>query len=99
MSAVDTATDLTATESELLARVPDGLFIAGRWEAGAQDPIQVQDPATGRVIKRIANARPEDGIRALDAAAEAAEAWAATPPRTRAEILRRAFDLLQERRD
>jgi len=99
MSAVDTAPELTTRESELLARVPDGLFIAGRWEAGAQDPIQVQDPATGRVIKRIANARPEDGIRALDAAAEAAEAWAATPPRTRAEILRRAFDLLQERRD
>ncbi len=99
MSVVDTAPDLTARESELLARVPDGLFIAGRWEAGSQDPIEVQDPATGRVIKRIANARPEDGIRALDAAAEAADAWAATPPRTRAEILRRAFDLLQERRD
>ncbi|GIT81588.1 NAD-dependent succinate-semialdehyde dehydrogenase [Leifsonia sp. LS1] len=99
MSAVDTAPGLTARESELLARVPDGLYIAGRWEAGTQDPIQVQDPATGRVIKRIANARPEDGIRALDAAAEAADAWAATPPRTRAEILRRAFDLLQERRD
>ncbi|UAJ80236.1 NAD-dependent succinate-semialdehyde dehydrogenase [Leifsonia sp. ZF2019] len=99
MSAVDTAPGPTARESELLARVPDGLYIAGRWEAGTQDPIQVQDPATGRVIKSIANARPEDGIRALDAAAEAADAWAATPPRTRAEILRRAFDLLQERRD
>ncbi|MFF2050215.1 NAD-dependent succinate-semialdehyde dehydrogenase [Leifsonia sp. NPDC058194] len=99
MSAVDTAPDLTTRENELLARVPDGLFIAGRWEAGSRDPIQVQDPATGRVIKRIANATPEDGLRALAAADEAAAAWAATPPRTRAEILRRAFDLLQERRD
>ncbi|WP_223694027.1 NAD-dependent succinate-semialdehyde dehydrogenase [Leifsonia poae] len=106
MSTTET-TDTTATtvpapaerETELLSRVPDGLYIGGRWEAGVRDPIEVLDPATGRVIKRIANARPEDGIRALDAAAEAAGAWAATPPRTRAEILRTAFDLLQERRD
>ncbi|WP_426622991.1 NAD-dependent succinate-semialdehyde dehydrogenase [Leifsonia sp. McL0607] len=102
MSAVDiatTTTELTAREVNLLSRVPDGLFIAGAWEAGTREQIQVQDPATGRVIKRIANATPEDGIRALDAAVAAQEAWAATPPRTRAEILRRAFDLLQERRD
>ncbi|KQR51924.1 NAD-dependent succinate-semialdehyde dehydrogenase [Leifsonia sp. Leaf336] len=102
MSAIDTATtttELTAREADLLSRVPDGLFIGGAWEPGTRDQIQVQDPATGRVIKRIANATPEDGIRALDAAVAAQEAWAATPPRTRAEILRRAFDLLQERRD
>ena len=102
MSAVDTATtttELTAREADLLSRVPDGLFIGGAWEQGTRPQIQVQDPATGRVIKRIANATPEDGIRALDAAVAAQEAWAATPPRTRAEILRRAFDLLQERRD
>ena len=98
MSIVETTTELTARESELLARVPDGLFIGGRWEAGAREQIEVQDPATGRVIKRIANATPEDGMRALDAAVAAAEGWAATAPRVRAEILRRAFDLLQERR-
>ncbi|WP_374008151.1 NAD-dependent succinate-semialdehyde dehydrogenase [Leifsonia sp. LS-T14] len=99
MTIVDTNTELSARESELLARVPDGLFIGGRWEAGTRDRIAVQDPATGRVIKRIANAAPEDGIRALDAAVAAADEWAATAPRVRAEILRRAFDLLQERRD
>ncbi|WP_285114113.1 NAD-dependent succinate-semialdehyde dehydrogenase [Leifsonia sp. fls2-241-R2A-40a] len=99
MTIVDTTAELTARESELLARVPDGLFIGGRWEAGTREQIQVQDPATGRVIKRIANASPEDGMRALDAAVAAADEWAATAPRVRGEILRRAFDLLQERRD
>ncbi|MGO4595119.1 NAD-dependent succinate-semialdehyde dehydrogenase [Leifsonia sp. 2TAF2] len=101
MTIVDTTADTTtaAREADLLSRVPDGLFIAGQWEAGSRDPIEVQDPATGRVIKRIANATPEDGMRALDAAVAAADEWAATPPRVRAEILRRAFDLLQERRD
>ncbi|MEO8906669.1 MAG: NAD-dependent succinate-semialdehyde dehydrogenase [Microbacteriaceae bacterium] len=87
-------------ESALLARVPDGLFIGGEWVAGsAPAPIQVHDPATGAVIKTIANASPADGIRALDAAVAAAESWAATPPRARGELLRRAFELLQERRD
>lgn len=95
----ETTTELSSREAELLARVPDGLFIGGMWEAGAADPIEVIDPATGRVIKRIADARPDDGVRALDAAAAAADAWAATAPRARAEILRRAFDLLQERRE
>ncbi|NUU05061.1 NAD-dependent succinate-semialdehyde dehydrogenase [Leifsonia sp. C5G2] len=99
MTIVDTTAELTARESELLARVPDGLYIGGVWEAGSREQIGVQDPATGRVVKRIANATPEDGIRALDAAAAAADDWAATAPRVRAEILRRAFDLLQERRD
>ncbi|MGN7799435.1 NAD-dependent succinate-semialdehyde dehydrogenase [Leifsonia sp. 22587] len=99
MTIIDTVTELSARETDLLDRVPDGLFIGGNWEAGTREPIEVQDPATGRVIKRIANATPEDGMRALDAAAAAADAWAATPPRVRGEILRRAFDLLQERRE
>jgi succinate-semialdehyde dehydrogenase/glutarate-semialdehyde dehydrogenase len=86
-------------EIELLARVPDGLYINGVWQQGGGEPIEVTDPATGLVLKRIANADAADGIRALDAAVDAAESWAATPPRVRAEILRRAFDLLQERRD
>lgn len=89
----------TDRETELLARVPDGLFIGGCWEAGSRDPIAVQDPATGAVIKHIANATPQDGIRALDAAVAASAAWASTPSRTRSTILRRAFDLLMERRE
>ena len=35
----------------------------------------------------------------MDAAVDAFPAWAATPARERAEILRRAFDLLQERKE
>jgi succinate-semialdehyde dehydrogenase/glutarate-semialdehyde dehydrogenase len=89
-----------ARETELLEKVPDKLYIGGKWVAGsAAEPIRVYDPATGDVIKTIANATPEDGIAALDSAVAIADDWAATPPRARGEILRRAFDLLQERRD
>lgn len=87
-------------ESDLLASVPDGLFIGGEWRPAAEGrTLNVYDPATGATVKTIADASPEDGKAALDAAVDAFPAWAATPARERAEILRRAFDLLQERKE
>jgi succinate-semialdehyde dehydrogenase / glutarate-semialdehyde dehydrogenase len=89
-----------ATETALLESVPDGLFIGGEWSpAISGSTLGVHDPATGEVIKTIADAAVEDGAAALDAAVNAAEAWAKTPPRERGEILRRAFDLVGERQD
>jgi succinate-semialdehyde dehydrogenase/glutarate-semialdehyde dehydrogenase len=91
---------MTVDESTLLARVPHQLFIGGEWrdaEAGASFPVF--DPATGREIARAADATAADAISALDAAVDASESWAATAPRVRGEILRRAFDLLRSRRE
>ncbi len=88
------------TESALLAQVPDRLFIGGEWvESTSGRTITVTDPATGNVLKTIADASVADGARAMDAAAAAQPGWAATAPRVRGEILRRAFDLLQDRAD
>jgi succinate-semialdehyde dehydrogenase/glutarate-semialdehyde dehydrogenase len=87
-------------ESELLASVPTGLLINGEWHAAeGGKTVAVNDPATGDVLIEIADASVDDGIKAMDAAAEAFPSWAATPARERAEILRRAFDLLQERKE
>jgi succinate-semialdehyde dehydrogenase/glutarate-semialdehyde dehydrogenase len=87
-------------ESELMASVPTGLLINGEWrEATGGKTVAVNDPATGDVIHEIADATVDDGVAAMDAAAEAFPSWAATPARERAEILRRAFDLLQERKE
>jgi succinate-semialdehyde dehydrogenase/glutarate-semialdehyde dehydrogenase len=61
--------------------------------------VKVSDPATGEVIREIADASVADGVAAMDAAADAFPSWAATSARERAEILRRAFDLLQERKE
>jgi succinate-semialdehyde dehydrogenase/glutarate-semialdehyde dehydrogenase len=94
----DIVTD--TAEAALLASVPDGLFIGGSWGASSSGAtFDVRDPATGAVIKSIADATPADGMRALDAAVAVADEWAHTAPRQRGEILRGAFDLLQERRD
>lgn len=87
-------------ETELLASVPTGLLINGEWRAATGGKtVAVNDPATGDVIHEIADASVDDGVAAMDAAAEAFPSWAATPARERAEILRRAFDLLQERKE
>ena len=87
-------------EKELLEQVPTGLFIAGEWvDAEGGRTFDVHDPATNAVIRSIADASPADGIRALDAAVAAQDEWAATAPRVRSDILRRAWELLQERKE
>ncbi|MGR6963120.1 NAD-dependent succinate-semialdehyde dehydrogenase [Geodermatophilus sp. URMC 61] len=87
-------------ESVLLADVPDGLFIGGEWRAAEGGrTLKVFDPATGEVVKEIADASVADGKSALDAAHAAFPAWSRTPLRERAELLRRTFDLLQERKE
>ncbi|MBD8059594.1 NAD-dependent succinate-semialdehyde dehydrogenase [Cellulomonas sp. JH27-2] len=87
-------------ETDLLDRVPDGLFVGGTWRPASDGAtLEVRDPSTNAVIKTIASATVDDGLAALTAADDAFPAWAATPARERAEILRRAFDLLQERAD
>jgi len=61
--------------------------------------FDVIDPATGAVLTTVANGTVEDAMAAVDAADAAAAGWAATAPRERAEILRKAFELMTERRE
>ncbi|MCC5949337.1 MAG: NAD-dependent succinate-semialdehyde dehydrogenase [Nitriliruptoraceae bacterium] len=71
------------------------LFIDGRWRDAADDRrLEVFDPATEERIASVASASVVDGCDAVDAAAAAGPAWAATPPRARAEILRRCYDTM-----
>src|SRR5579863_5361926 len=77
---------------------PTQLMIAGRWvDASDHETFDVDDPATGEVIASVANASVEDGLAAVSAASAALPAWSATPPRQRAELLRRTFELMTER--
>lgn len=79
---------------------PKQLYIDGRWQdAAGGRRFAVDDPATGERLCEVADAGPEDGRRALDAAVAAQEAWAATAPRARSEILRRAYELILERKE
>jgi len=80
----------------LLSSVPTGLWIGGEERAG-QSTFEVLNPATEDVIVRVADATPQDGIAALDAAAAVEKEWAATPPRERGEILRSVFETITAR--
>jgi succinate-semialdehyde dehydrogenase / glutarate-semialdehyde dehydrogenase len=82
-----------------LALVPDGMPIGGAWgEASEGGSFGVEDPATLDELARVPDATAEDARAALTAAAGAQAAWAATPPRTRSDILRAAYDeVLRER--
>ena len=82
--------------SRVLNAVPKGLLIGGKWIT-TEGGVDVEDPSTGKIIATVADASPAQGIEALDAAVAAAEDWAATDPRARGEILRKAFELLTER--
>ncbi|NAZ84055.1 aldehyde dehydrogenase family protein [Kineococcus sp. R8] len=85
-------------ERDLLGSVPTQLFVGGRWRAAdGGATVDVEDPATAQVLTSVADASVADGRAALDAAVEAAPAWRRTPPRERAEVLRRAFELLTAR--
>jgi len=78
--------------------VPTDLFVAGTWRpAAAGRRLEVADPATGSVLATVADADTDDATAAVDAAAAAAADWAATSPRSRADLLMRAFHLMQER--
>ncbi|MBT2549332.1 NAD-dependent succinate-semialdehyde dehydrogenase [Arthrobacter sp. ISL-65] len=88
----------TERETGLLESVPTGLLINGEWRAASGGgTFDVEDPATGKVLATLASATSEDALAALDAADAVQAAWARTAPRERAEILRRAFELVTER--
>ncbi|ANS77804.1 Succinate-semialdehyde dehydrogenase [NAD(P)+] [Serinicoccus hydrothermalis] len=81
-------------------RVPTDLFIAGEWvPAGSGERFDVLDPATGRPIASVADAGPDDGRRAVEAAAAAQPELAATSPRERADWLNAAYVAVMDRAD
>ena len=91
-------TTATDREAELLASVPTGLLINGEWRAAASGKtLDVHDPATGKVLTSIADGSGDDALAALDAACAVQASWARTAPRARAEILRKAFELVTAR--
>lgn len=87
-------------EAALLSKIPTQLYIDGVWRDGSSGKtIAVNDPATGELLLSIADASVEDGKLAMDAAAAAQKEWAKTAPRYRGELLRKAFERVQELKD
>jgi succinate-semialdehyde dehydrogenase/glutarate-semialdehyde dehydrogenase len=95
-------TTLTTPPStgDVVSTMPKQLFIAGAWvDALAGATMPVDDPAIGEVLCHVADGGAEDGRRALAAAVTAQAQWARTAPRTRSDILRRAYEIVLSRTD
>ncbi len=76
---------------------PTGLLIDGEFVCAAEGrTLAVEDPATGRTIAEVADASESDCLAALEAAVAAQGSWAASAPRHRARILRRAAEALRD---
>lgn len=84
-----------------IGAVPTGMLIGGEWVPAASDgaEIEVLDPATADPIMSVPSASVDDALSSVAAAHDAADDWANAAPRQRAEILRRAFELMHERVD
>jgi succinate-semialdehyde dehydrogenase/glutarate-semialdehyde dehydrogenase len=74
------------------------LYIDGQWVDG-NGTLDVIDPSDGSVIAKVATAGEAEIEAALAAADRAAPAWAKTAPRVRAEMLRKAFELMIQEAD
>jgi len=71
------------------------LFINGAWIPG-ESTVPVYDPSDGSVIAEVATASDAQCDLAVEAAHNALPLWAKTAPRVRAEILRKAFEIMTE---
>jgi succinate-semialdehyde dehydrogenase/glutarate-semialdehyde dehydrogenase len=69
------------------------LYINGQWVPGAST-VAVTDPSDGSVIAQVSIADDAQCEAAIAAADAVAVEWAATAPRFRSEILRKAFEIM-----
>ena len=69
------------------------VLIGGVWGPGELGAVEVRDAADDALLASVADASTAQATQAVDAAAAAGPAWAATSPRRRSEVLRRAYEL------
>ncbi len=76
------------------------LLIGGEWVAAAsEERFDVTNPATGEIVGSMPDGAQEDVQAAIDAAAGALDGWKSLAAIERARILRRAADVIRERKD
>ncbi|MEZ0262533.1 MAG: NAD-dependent succinate-semialdehyde dehydrogenase [Alphaproteobacteria bacterium] len=72
-------------------------YIAGQWQQAAGGAtFGVSDPATGKTIAQVPNMGAPETKAAIAAAHDAFPAWAATPAKDRADILKAWAELIRD---
>ncbi|MCP3971346.1 MAG: NAD-dependent succinate-semialdehyde dehydrogenase [Rhodobacteraceae bacterium] len=96
---LDTATDLASRlkDPSLLAT---RAYLAGEWaDADNGATFEVSNPARGDVIAQVADLGREETARAIAAADDAMQGWAARTAKERANTLRAWYNLMVENTD
>ena len=74
------------------------LYINGAWrDASDGGTFDVLNPADESTLATVSSGTVDDALSCLDAAEAAFGPWAAKTPRERGEILRRAFEIFNDR--
>src|SRR3954470_13868402 len=91
---------IATREQEVVDKVEKRLYIGGEWrDASGGETLAVEDPATGEALCEVADASEGDAKAALDVAVEKRREWGDSSPNERSEILWKAFERLNERKD
>jgi betaine-aldehyde dehydrogenase len=73
------------------------LFYGGSWHSPQSNEYsETYNPGNGKSIAKVADASANDVDRAVLAANEAFSKWRSTPPTQRAQLLRKAADILRQ---
>lgn len=85
----------------ILPGLVERIFIGGEWvdAAASGNTFDVTNPANGDTLATLPDAGREEMRRAIDAAAAVQDDWAATTAAYRAGIMRRAADLMHEKKE
>src|SRR4051794_39598384 len=74
-----------------------GSFIDGAWRTGGATVADTSPAAPSESVADVSQATEVDAAQAVEAAERAFPGWRSTPAPARADILRRAGDLLADR--
>lgn len=92
--------EIRTSAEEIIANIKAGVFIGGEWREGASErEVRVSAAFDDAELATFHGASTQDVDESYKRAAEAQPSWAATSPVERAEIMSRAADILERRRD
>jgi benzaldehyde dehydrogenase (NAD) len=77
----------------------EGQLYSNGWREAEGGTVDVKEPATGATLGTVGLAGASDVAAACERAAAAQNNWGLTPGEERAQVLRRAADLLEQRGD
>lgn len=75
-------------------------YINGQWaDAGSGATFEVNNPATGEVLARVADHGATQTVQAIEAAEAAMVSWRQRPAKERSQLLRGWFDLIMQNQE